>query len=331
MAVRSPLRLAIVGVGFMGEQHARAAAALPTVDLVAVADTDASRADRIAHEFNAQPFGDCAELIGRVRPDALIVATSDAEHVLPTLAALEADIPALLEKPIATAPADADRIVQAVDRTGTPLLMGHVVRFDPRYRAVKEAVDRGELGQLECIRASRLNLARQQRRLSGRVSVLLFLGVHDFDLLRWLTGAEAQSVCARGVSRLFAGEPIETQDLVVTLMEMTDGTVAAVTSGWLLPETHPFQGEFRLEVFGTEGVAEVNLEEQGLRQVTAQGTSRPRFGHAVTEQLIHFVAVARGEAAPSITALDGLRAVEVALAAEQSLATGDTVSLASRG
>ncbi len=331
MAALSPLRLAIVGVGFMGEQHARAAAALPTVELVAVADTDGARADRVAREFDVQPFGDCARMMSEVRPDALIVATSDAEHLSPTVAALEADIPVLLEKPIATTLADADCIVQAAERAGTPLLMGHVVRFDPRYRAVKEAVDRGELGQLECIRASRLNLARQQRRLGGRVSVLLFLGVHDFDLLRWLTGSEARRVYARSVSRLFVGESFETQDLVLTVVEMVDGTVAVVTSGWLLPETHPFQGEFRLEVLGTGGLAEVNLEEQGLRQVTAQGASRPRFGHAVGEQLSHFVAVARGEAPPAITAVDGLRALEVALAAEGSLATGDTVSLTSTG
>ena len=163
------------------------------------------------------------------------------------------------------------------------------------------------------------------------MSVLLFLGVHDFDLLRWLTGSEARRVYARSVSRLFVGESFETQDLVLTVVEMADGTVAVVTSGWLLPETHPFQGEFRLEVLGTEGLAEVDLEEQGLRQVTAQGASRPRFGHAVSEQLSHFAAVVRGEAPPAITAVDGLRALEVALAAEQSLATGDTVSLTSTG
>ncbi len=88
MAALSPLRLAIVGVGFMGEQHARAAAALPTVELVGVADTDVGRADRVAREFDVQPFGDCGRMMSEVRPEALIVATSDAEHLSPTLAAL---------------------------------------------------------------------------------------------------------------------------------------------------------------------------------------------------------------------------------------------------
>jgi predicted dehydrogenase len=330
MTVASPLRLGIVGVGFMGEQHAQAATTLPTVQLVAVADRDASRADEVGRQFDAQTFPTCAQMLRDVRPDALIVATSDAEHVTPTLAALEAGTPVLLEKPIATNEADADRIVEGVHKTKTPLLMGHVVRFAPRYRKVKAAIDRGDLGRVECIRASRLNLARQQQRLGGRVSVLLFLGVHDFDLLRWLTDSEARSVYARGVSRLFAGEPIETQDLVLTLVEMADGTVAVVTSGWLLPGTHPFKGEFRLEVLGTAGLAEVDLEEQGLRQVTAEGTVRPRFGHAVAQQLTHFVAVARGQEAPAVTAEDGRRALGMALAAEESLVTGKAVSLVGR-
>lgn len=316
------LRLGIVGVGFMGEKHARAAAALAGAELVAVADRDAGRAQEVARRFDAQPFSDYRRMLREARLDALVVATSDAEHLSPTLAALEAGLAVLLEKPIATTLADAERIAAAAQETGVPLLVGHVVRFDPRYRAVKRAVEDGELGQLECIRASRLNLAQQQRRLGGRVSVLLFLGVHDFDLLRWLTGSEARSVYARGVSRLFRGEPMETQDLVLTLVEMADGTVAAVTSGWLLPGSHPFQGEFRLQVLGTKGLAEVDLEEQGLRQVTSEGTVRPRFGHAVAQQLSHFAAVARREALPAVTARDGLAALAIALAAEESLRSG---------
>ena len=331
MAGPTPVKLGVVGVGFMGQLHAKAAAELPGARLVAVADRDGELAIRVAREFDAEPFTDCHEMLQAAELDALIIATSDAQHVAPTLAALEARLPVLLEKPIATTVADADRIVSAAERTQVPLLMGHVVRFDPRYRAVKDAIDRGDLGVLECIRASRLNLARQQERLGGRVSVLLFLGVHDFDLLRWLTGSEARSVYARAVSRLFAGEPIETQDVVVALVEMTDGTVAVVTSGWLLPEAHPFQGEFRLEVFRAAGLAEINLEEQGLRRVNATGAVRPRFGHAVGEQLSHFLAVVRGEAVPKVTAQDGHRALQIALAAQESLDSGHVVELAPMG
>ncbi len=315
----------------MGQLHAHAAAGLDQARLVAVADRDATLASQVARELDARSFGDCAGMLEIAELDAVIVATSDAEHLAPTLLALEAGLPVLLEKPIATSLADADRIVAAAHRAGVPLLVGHVVRFDPRYRAVKESIARGELGTVECIRASRLNLASQQQRLGGRVSVLLFLGVHDFDLLRWLTGSEAHTVYARSASRLFPGRPIETQDVVLTLVEMADGTVAVVTSGWMLPETHPFRGEFRLEVFGTAGLAEVNLEEQGLREVTSTGTVRPRFGHAVGEQLRHFLAVVRGETAPEVTAEDGRRALEIALAAADSLASGRVAELAAEG
>jgi len=328
-ANRPEVRLGLIGAGFMGTLHAEAAAQVPGAVLTAVADVDGPRAEALARRFAAEPFDDCTRMLTETELDAVIVATTDQGHVPPTLAALEAGLPVLLEKPIATTCEDAHRILEATGDRGIPLLLGHVVRHDPRYRAVKDAVDRGELGELECIRASRLNLASQQGRLGGRVSVLLFLGVHDFDLLRWLTGAECRSVYARPVSRLFAGRAMETQDLVLTLVEMTDDTIAVVTSGWLLPETHPFQGEFRLEVLGTRGLAEVDLEEQGLREVTPSGMTRPRFGHAVAEQLRHFLAVVRGETEPAVTGEDGFRALEMALAAEKSMVTRQPAVLTS--
>ena len=156
----------------MGAIHADVYARNPRCRLMAVADVEGHKARTLAARHGVQAFEDAERMLDELRPAAVTIATSDHAHVEPTLACLKRGIHVLLEKPIATTLADADKIIRAAQSAGVKVLVGHVVRFDPRYVRAKQAVDTGEIGRVEAIFARRLNRASLQSVLRGRVSVL---------------------------------------------------------------------------------------------------------------------------------------------------------------
>src|SRR6185295_13681465 len=124
-----PVRVAVIGVGHLGQHHARLLASMDGVELVGICDTNRPRAEQIASKFGGAVFGDSRELLGRV--DAVTVAVPTVSHVEVTLPFLEAGVATLVEKPIAPSVEDADRLVEAADRGGAMLATGHTERFNP--------------------------------------------------------------------------------------------------------------------------------------------------------------------------------------------------------
>lgn len=322
----------VIGVGVMGEQHVQAYVRNPLAKLVAVAEVAEARAQEISRKYGVTAYADMRKLLERDDMEAVSICTSDPLHVDPALQALAAGKHVLLEKPIATTLADADRIIVAARQAGVKFMVGHIVRFDPRYAKVKELIEGGALGELETIFARRLNLAAAQKVLKGRVSVLSFLGVHDFDIMRWMAGSEAVRVHTEAEARLLKARGYDVEDMTFTLIRFANGVIGCAEIGWILPDTHPRRADFKLEAIGTKGVASVDLLEQGLYVCTeSEGFQRPSFGHSIDAEVAHFIDCVLHDESPLVSGEDGRAALEMSLAAQSSARTGEVVTLPLRG
>ena len=294
-------------------------------------------AARAAAELGVDAYASAEELLEATATDGLIVATVENDHREPTELAFAAGAGVLVEKPIATTIDDAEQIIAAGERAGRPLLVGHVLRFDARYAQLREIVRSGGIGEPLTIYARRLNGIAAQDRLHGRCSLPLFLGVHDYDIVRWVTGSEVVEVIARARHGFLAGLGADVEDASVALLTLANGVLATVEEGWILPATHPAGFDQRLDVNGSAGRIELVGHEAGLSVMSAERYSWPdtqlwptvhgEIVGALRRQTWHFVDVLRGAEEPLVSGADGLAALRIALAVEESARSGAAVRL----
>lgn len=302
----------------MGQLHAKTIRAIHGARLVAVADASREAAIHVAAEHGVDACATSADLVRRKDVDCVIIATNDEAHVEPVAVAASAGKHILLEKPIATTLADADEIIRLGAKSGIKLMIGFVVRFDPRYARVKQAVERGEIGELETIFCRRTNLVTSQERLKGRVSVLSFLGVHDFDIMRWLAGSEAKRVHTEAVWKLHRKMGYNVEDTAWTLLRFENGVIGSLETGWITPTTFPTRADFKLEVVGTGGLIQYDLTKQELMFTKPDGYYAEQFNKMLTYELEYFFDCVRNDKPPSVTGADGRAALEMSIAAQQS-------------
>jgi len=331
------VRIGVVGAGFMGRLYARLLHHHPVAELAGIADLDGAAAVAAAAPFGVRGFPAAADLIAVGGVDGLVVATVEDGHVGPCLAALGAGIGVLVEKPIATTVEDGQAIVAAAARAGALLAVGHVLRFDARYALLREAVRAGEIGDPLHVYARRHNGKNAQDRLRGRCSLPLFLGVHDYDIVRWTLGREVVRVGAWERRGFLSGRGYPVADVSVAALTCADGTLATVDLGWVLPDGHPAGYDQRFDVGGTAGRVELVGHDGGLAVTTDARVAWPdtalwpvvqgRPTGALARQTDHFVECLRNGLPPLVSGEDGLRAVRIALAVEASAASGQTVDL----
>src|SRR5262249_11848935 len=160
-------------------------------------------------------------------------------------------------KPIATTIEDAEQMIAAAEAAGRPLLVGHVLRFDARYAQLREVVRSGGIGDPLTVYARRLNGVGAQNRLRGRCSLPLFLGAHDYDVVRWVTGSEVTEVLARERRGFLEESGFAVEDASVALLTLANDVLATVEEGWILPSSHPVGFDQRLDINGSSGRVEL--------------------------------------------------------------------------
>ncbi|MBC7288529.1 MAG: Gfo/Idh/MocA family oxidoreductase, partial [Armatimonadetes bacterium] len=178
----------VVGVGWMGERHARVWSEIPFTSLRAVYDIDRERAEQVASRYGCDVAESLDDLVGRDDVQIVSICTPDNLHVEPSVAAAKARKHLLIEKPLATTVPDAKAIIDAVRESGVVAMVGHIVRFDARYWMAREQVRAGALGDLIYAYARRYNIIDSAERIAPRSTVSFFLGIHDVDAIRWITG-----------------------------------------------------------------------------------------------------------------------------------------------
>jgi UDP-N-acetylglucosamine 3-dehydrogenase len=332
------VRLGLIGAGFMGGVHARIGAEMPGVEIVAVADIDERRARSIAASYGGQAYADYRDMLAKERIDAVIITTPETDHRSPVVAAAEAGCHVFLEKPLAATLEDADTIIKACQQAQVRLMIGYILRFEPCYARIYEAVTRGEIGAFLSAYARRNATIEEGRRLGGRTSVINYLAVHDIDQFLWYRpGYEVRKVFAKQIKgRLM--EEVGVPDFSWLVLEFDDGALGVVECGWALTEGWKGFSDVKLNVIGTHGVLNLDFNPMNLTQVTAEnGWTFPETRHwpVVNERLAgaalleveHFIDCVRQNREPLVDGLAGRRSLEVALAAERSILEEREVAL----
>jgi UDP-N-acetylglucosamine 3-dehydrogenase len=332
------LTFCVIGAGFMGSVLARAASELPYVHCLGASDTIPENARRLVGSYGGQAYQDSIEMLAAERPDAVFVATPESHHRDPVIAACEHGAHVLVEKPLATTLEDAGKMIQACTSAGVRLMVGHILRFEINYNMIQQAVRDGSIGRFLSAYARRITPIGEARRLGGRVSPVTYIAVHDIDQILWYHPNPIKSVYARAIKgRVW--EELGTYDCAWLTIEFMDGALGIHEVGWCLPETwasweRPSTwggfGDVCMNVIGTAGVLNLNFTPMNLYACDAQGWKHPDTRHwpALNEKLAgaakleveHFFECILKGKEPLVTGEDGLRAVEVMLAAERSIA-----------
>jgi predicted dehydrogenase len=225
----SRLRAAVVGLGMMGRNHVRVYDELvDTVDLVAVADPDPVALQQATTGRAARGYTDTARMFAEERLDLLSVVAPTSLHLPVTLAALEAGVNVLVEKPSAGERDEAERMIAASRDAGKLLTVGHIERFNPAIRELKRRLDEGELGRIFQVHATRLGPFPARIR---DVGVVVDLGPHDLDIMRYLLDSDPVRLYAETEQRIHTDH----EDLFNGLMKFANGVIGILDINWLTP------------------------------------------------------------------------------------------------
>lgn len=328
------LRMGVVGVGRFGQHHASVLAQLPVADLVGICDVDAGRARAVADRLGVGAAVTDATGLLALDPDAVTIATGIGQHVEPVLAALEAGCHVLCEKPVANTAAEVAQLADAARRARRFLMPGHVLRFDIHYQTVAARVAAGRLGRIRSIYCRR-NVGREHLDWHAPpFTPVLETGLHDIDVIRWLTGSEVARVYA---VRSRSVRP-DLDDSYWAVLTLADGTICGLETSWLIPRGDPSQLEARLELMGTEGRATIVLPNDTVQVSSAAGAEHPDTAYwpvgpagtrgAIYAELEYFVRCCLDAQPPVVVTIDDARqAVAVAEAIHRSAEIGDVVEV----
>jgi predicted dehydrogenase len=260
MRERKSVGLAVIGSGRIGTLRAKLAAGHPAVNFIAVADQDPAKARELALKTGAQfHSGDNDEVISRPEVDAVIVSTSEGEHVEPIVRAIELGKRVLVEKPLALTLADADRVLRAIEKSGADVRVGYSRRYKDRYLLAKEQIVQGRIGTATGGAARVFNSRSQALAMLARnphATPVVDALTYYVDLMNWLfEGKRIAEVYARGQMGALKSAGHDVADVSYAILTYGDGTVVNLGVSYALPEKYPALGHAaRVEVLGTDGV-----------------------------------------------------------------------------
>lgn len=319
------MRIGLLGLGRIGAFHGETLRALPQVDSLVVADAIPAVTAALAERLGAEPAASPAAVL-TAGVDAIVVATGTQAHPELLVAAVEAGLPTFCEKPIAGDVRAGLEVVRRVEATGVPVQIGYQRRFDAGFRAARDAVRSGELGWLHTVRSTTLDPAPPPPAYVATSGGLFRdCGVHDFDVVRWVTGREVSEVYATGSNRgapfFAAAGDVDTSAAVLTL---DDGTLALVSNSRYNPRGY----DVRLELHGAADSIAVGWEDGVPLRSVEPGVTFPagpthprfldRFAEAYRAELAAFVEVAAGRRSSACPPADALEAEWVAEACTRS-------------
>ncbi|MFO7170097.1 MAG: Gfo/Idh/MocA family oxidoreductase [Chloroflexota bacterium] len=331
----APLNFAVIGLGRMGQQYAQIVSQLPGARLYALAEPDDAR--RREYEGSGVPhvLADAHEALALAGLDAVVIATPTSTHDQLVIAAAQAGLAIFCEKPLALTIEGTRAALAAVERAGVPLQVGFMRRFDPAYQRARALIESGAIGRPTTFKAigrdpfcPRVDFADPAK--SG--GLLIDMGIHDFDLARWLMGDEVERVSAEG-TLLVCDELRAVGDIdnAVANLRFVSGALGNVEVS-----RNAFYGyDIRTEVLGSQGAVQIGGAHQSpVVLLTREGAlSEPapyiqgRFGPAYRAQIEHFVACLHEGRQPAVGGADALAAIEIGVAATRSAGVGRAVAL----
>ena len=248
--MQADLRAAVLGVGAMGAHHARLYRAIDGVELVAVAD-QSNELKAIAEQYGCAGYRGHFELLERERPDLVSVAVPTSGHLEVVLEALRAGCHVLVEKPIAATSEQGEQLARAAEAAGLVLAVGHIERFNPAVRRLRDLIDAGTLGRITSCVARRVGVMPPRVR---DADIVIDMAVHDVDVLGYLLGSHPDRVRATG-GRAWLSDRTDHAEILLDY----GGIGCFIQVNWLTPV------KIRtLAVTGESGYCELNYVTQEL-------------------------------------------------------------------
>ncbi|WP_300681375.1 Gfo/Idh/MocA family oxidoreductase [Nocardioides sp.] len=328
------MRIGFLGVGRIGTSHAAVVAAHPAVGSLVLGDMDQARADEAAATLGVESATGVDGVLSS-GIDALVIASGTGSHAELITAGAEAGIPVFCEKPVALSLAETRAVREAVERAGVQVQIGFQRRFDAGYAAARAAVADGSIGELRRVHAVTADPAPPHASyIPTSGGIYRDCLIHDFDILRWVSGREVVDVIAWGANRgaAFFAEAGDV-DETACLLTLDDGTLVTVQGS-------RYNGggyDVRMELAGTRGTLAVGLDDHAALLSAEPGTTFPdggahpsfweRFTPAYRAEMNAFIDVAAGRSTSPCTVDEALEALLVAEAATLSRVEGRRVTI----
>lgn len=340
------VKLAVLGAGLIGKRHIQHVLAEPSAQLSAVVDPSLV-GETIAKEASVKWFTSFADMVAADRPDGIIVATPNQAHVQNGLEAVEAGVPALIEKPIADDFISGEKLIAAAEAKGVPLLAGHHRRHNPVMQKAKEVIESGKLGRVLVVNAmfwlfkpdDYFDISWRRERGAGPVFLNL---IHDVDNLRYLFGDVA--VVQARESNAVRGNAVE--ETAVILIEFKNGVLGTATvsdsvvAPWSWEMTtgenpaYPRTEQSCYMIGGTHGSLAVpslevwrNPGKRSWWEPLDQKRIEVDDEDPLVLQIRQFCNVIRGDEPPLVSGREGLETLRVIDAVKRSAATGERIEL----
>lgn len=316
----APLRVGVIGVGSMGRNHARVYASVDDFELAAICDASPATAHKVGSTYRCRSYTDYREMLDRERLDMVSVVVPTREHFAVGMEAIDHGVSLLLEKPIAASVEEGQALIDAAERAGVVLTVGHIERFNPAIIALKEQIADGELGNVYQV------IARRVGPFPARildVGVVIDLATHELDILNYLLGAPICRMQVELQRRLHEAH----EDLLTALLRFESGVIGILDINWLTPTKIR-----ELSVIGERGMYVANYLTQDLtfyendycqnkhwHELARMGVSEGRIirqkvqrREPLVEELRSFGEAVRGAHAPVVRGSEGLYALAMA-------------------
>ncbi len=314
------LRAGVVGVGMMGQHHARVYHELSEekdVELVGVADKDEENGREIAEKYGVEYFSDHKELAKKELDLVnIVVPTSLHWDVAKDFMEMKTDV--LVEKPIAKTIENGRKLVEKADEEDVNLMVGHIERFNPAVLRLKKAIEDGDLGKIMSISATRVGpLAIRVRD----VGIIIDLGVHDVDVMSFILGEDVKSVNARAGN---AKHPDDVEDHALIMLDYPSGVSGVVETNWLTP--HKTR---KLDVVGTKGIAYLDYIDQSITVHNEEWTKEYKVEdkEPLKNEIEEFIESCKNGERPLVNGEEGLHVLKVARKALESAEEGEIIEI----
>jgi predicted dehydrogenase len=304
------------------------------VEVVGVTDDDPLRGQTIAAKNNVRYYHTYEDLLEE-KPDGVIICTENNRHHEIVEMAASRGINVLCEKPLATTLEDARAIVEACDKAGVLLMTAFPLRFSAPLLQIKARLDNGDFGDVYCFNATNQGELPTKHRqwfvdpeLAGGGAIIDHT-VHLVDIMRWFTGSEVKTVYAKS-NRIFHADEVQVETGALEMLTFDNNMFATIDASWCRPQYWPTWGGLGFEMVTQRGAVIVDAFRQNLNVYRHewQRSNWLPWGSDNNQAMVEeFAAAIRENRPPSVTGLDGLRAVEVTLAAYQSDRSGQAVEV----
>ena len=296
-------RIAVIGVGHLGQHHARLLAGLDNVHLAGIVDIEASRAKEIAERYGSRTFTSAADLVGHV--DAVTIATPTVTHIDIAMPFVEAGVAVLIEKPLAVGLEEADRLLEAAARRGTIVATGHTERFNPAVAAALPLVTSPRFVEIH-----RLGTFPER---SLDIDVIFDLMIHDLDLLLTVAGSDVVAIDAVGVNVL-----TPRVDIANARIRFASGCIANVTASRISRDRVRKARFFSHDAYVSIDYAAQEVEvyrlipQDGGRPAIQGGRLTVPNEEPLLRELADFADAVRSKRPPGVTGHDGRAALALA-------------------